>query len=398
MASSEFEALRQQGFPGLRFPSAVERHFQADQAPERLGQLQMGALLSILLSGGMLAADWMMVPDRFSQAIILRLLIYAPVVGLSAALLHRMRAAWWEWVALIKSLLATVITIYLCLRSADILAQLYLVSLSVILLFNCGVERIRFWSAVVIDLVIMILFMAAVLNIQNPYIPVLIGMALIMVSTVLSNLYCSYWQEYEERTNWLMQQHEHLLLERLASGNRRLEQLARFDPLTEIANRRHFNEFLEQVWSRARKDGQDVALLMMDIDHFKRYNDHYGHPAGDACLKEVAATISSRLRRPGDLVARFGGEEFIAVLSQTSLPEALIAAERARESVLRLRRPHEASLVLPWVTLSIGVACLRADAPQANIAQLMAQADEALYKAKSRGRNQACALSEARQA
>ncbi|TAK93076.1 MAG: diguanylate cyclase, partial [Aquabacterium sp.] len=121
-------------------------------------------------------------------------------------------------------------------------------------------------------------------------------------------------------------------------------------------------------------------------------NDHYGHPAGDACLKEVAAAMSRSLRRPGDLVARFGGEEFISVLSHTSLSEALAAAERVRAAVWDLARPHAASLTQDRVTISIGVACMHANATGASTIQLLAQADEALYQAKAHGRNQARAI------
>lgn len=395
MSSSTFEAVQQQGFPFLRFPPSVEAHFQSDKAPEQLVQMRTGALMSIILSSGLLMADWMMVPDRFRDALTLRLLVFAPLLGLAAALWHKVRPAWREWVGLIKGLVAACIIIYLCMSSTDVLAAPYLVSLSLIALFNGGVERIRFWPALLIDLVVLALFALAVLNLPHPNVPVMTGTALVMVSTIVFTLYGSYWLEHEERTNWLMLQHEHLLLEKLETGNQRLDQLTRFDPLTEIANRRHFDEFLAQVWARARQDGQDVALLMMDIDHFKLYNDHYGHPVGDACLKEVAATMSRHLRKPGDLLARFGGEEFIAVLSKTSLPEAMAAAERVREAVWRLQRPHETSPVQPWVTVSIGVACLRADADQADIPSLLKQADDALYKAKSRGRNQACTLQEA---
>ncbi|WP_052162531.1 diguanylate cyclase [Aquabacterium sp. NJ1] len=395
MSASTFEIVQQQGFPQLRFPPSVEAHFQADKAPERMAQMRTGAGMSILLTSILLVPDWIMVPDRFLAALTLRLLVFVPLLMLGVSLLPLIRPAWREWVGALRGVLGAGIIVYLCMSSTDELAAPYLVSLSLIPLFNGGLERLRFWPALLIDLIVLALFAFAALSIPHANFAVMVGTALVMVSTILFTLYGSYWLEYEERTNWLMLQHEHLLLDKLEAGNKRLDQLTRFDPLTEIANRRHFDEFLAQVWARARQDGQEVALLMIDIDHFKLYNDHYGHPVGDACLKEVAATMSRHLRKPGDLVARFGGEEFIAVLSRTSLPEAMAAAERVREAVWRLQRPHEASPVQPWVTVSIGVACLRANAEQASVPALLAQADEALYKAKSMGRNQACTLQEA---
>lgn len=389
----DFEAVLQQGFQRLSFPdAAMEARFQADTEAERVRLMRTGALLGLLLSGGLLCTDWIMVPDRFEAALLARVLLFAPILCLCAAFLPRIPAAKREWTSLLNSVLSAGIHVYLCIGSTDELAGPYLVTLSMIVLFNGGVTRMRFWLALQIDLIILALFAWAALTIHNPNVPVLVGQALIMVSTTLFTLYNSYGLEHEERANWLMLQHEHQLLERLEQGNQRLDQITRFDPLTEISNRRHFDEFLAQVWMRGARDGTSVAVLMMDIDHFKLYNDHYGHPAGDACLKEVAGAMSRSLRRPGDLVARFGGEEFISVLSHTSLPDALAAAERVRAAVWDLARPHAASLTQDRVTISIGVACLRANEPGASTIQLLARADEALYQAKAHGRNQARAI------
>lgn len=392
--TSEFEAAQQQGFFNLRFAPDLEARFQADRAAERLSLQHARILMSMVLSAGLLMPDWMMVPDRLEQAIQLRLCLFGPFLALTAFLLPRMPVAWREWIGVTNSLLAAFIIISLCLSSTDAMGPPYLVSLSLIPLFNGGVIRTCFWKSLLIDSLILLLFGLAVQSLPNPNVPVMVGVALIMVSTTVFTLYGSYWQEHEERTNWLMRQHEHLLLDRLEHSNRLMDRLTRFDPLTEIANRRHFNEFLEQVWARAQHSGHEVALLMMDIDHFKRYNDHYGHPVGDACLKEVATTLGRHLRKPGDLVARFGGEEFIAVLSQTSLQDAMAVAERVRVAVWQLHRPHEASPTQDYVTLSIGVACLPAHACDASTSRLLQQADAALYKAKSDGRNRVCAAQE----
>ncbi|HEX5354680.1 MAG TPA: diguanylate cyclase [Aquabacterium sp.] len=388
----DFEAVLQDGFLRLRFPDEMEARFQEDTSAERVRLLRIGAFLGLLLACGLLATDWIMVPDRFAAATQWRLLFLVPLLGLSAAFLQMVPPLWQDRSGLINSLLSASVHSYLCVSSTDELAGPYLVTLSMIVLFNGGVTRMRFWRALQIDTVVLGLFAWASMNIPNPNIPVMVGQALIMVSTTVFTLYNSYSLEREERTNWLMRQHEHQLLSKLERGNHRLDQITRFDPLTEIANRRHFDEFVAQVWSRCARDGTAVAVLMMDIDHFKLYNDHYGHPVGDACLKEVAATLARSLRRPGDLVARFGGEEFIAVLSRTTLAEALAAAERVRLAVWELARPHRASLTQDRVTISIGVACLRANEPGASTIRLLAQADEALYQAKANGRNLARAF------
>jgi diguanylate cyclase (GGDEF)-like protein len=166
----------------------------------------------------------------------------------------------------------------------------------------------------------------------------------------------------------------------------RVEQLATTDPLTGIANRRRFAEFLQREWKRALRSHTPITLVMVDVDFFKRFNDSHGHLAGDECLRRVAAALQTVARRPSDLAARYGGEEFAVVLSGTSQERALAIAESIRRSVEDLRVPHEASPVSPYVTVSVGVAVaspIDGGTPEL----LIFSADEALYRAKAEGRN-----------
>ncbi len=174
---------------------------------------------------------------------------------------------------------------------------------------------------------------------------------------------------------------------RLKQKSDLLEQLANIDGLTEIPNRRAFDEMRIKEWSRGRRNDEIyMAAVMIDIDHFKQYNDGYGHNAGDECLINVAAALNKSLWRPGDFVARYGGEEFAAILANTDLDGALLVAERFRECIANLEIPHEYSDVAPYITISVGVAAI---IPNENNTQemLFAAADEMLYKAKSLGRN-----------
>lgn len=179
--------------------------------------------------------------------------------------------------------------------------------------------------------------------------------------------------------------------ERLEQISRKLEQLAREDHLTGLANRRTFDDTLGREIERARRSRLPLALILIDIDHFKRFNDRYGHPAGDEALRSVAQAIDSVLRRPGDLAARFGGEEFALVLPNTTPEGALLIAESARTAAASLvfdhpdHGPH-------GVTISIGVAMLPIDRSAADPVKMLAPdfldaADKALYRAKSGGRN-----------
>jgi diguanylate cyclase (GGDEF)-like protein/PAS domain S-box-containing protein len=165
-----------------------------------------------------------------------------------------------------------------------------------------------------------------------------------------------------------------------------LNRLSHTDGLTGISNRREFDEYFKREWQRAERSGKPISILMMDIDFFKRYNDHYGHAAGDACLKKVAEAIAGSLERPGDLAARYGGEEFVCVLPETDESGGVFTAERIMNAVKKMAIPHEKSDASDAVTLSIGIA---AAVPQYhnNSAALLKKADEALYTAKSEGRN-----------
>lgn len=175
------------------------------------------------------------------------------------------------------------------------------------------------------------------------------------------------------------------LTQALEAANEKLRELSRTDPLTGLANRRVFEETLKREFSRARRHKRPLALLMLDVDRFKRFNDTYGHPAGDACLAQVAQVLKEALVRPSDLVARYGGEEFAIVLPETPPHGAKTVSREILDGVRRLAIPHRE---LPWgvVTVSIGVAACLERFPETPGA-LVELADQALYRAKEDGRN-----------
>ncbi|OKH15242.1 CHASE2 domain-containing protein [[Limnothrix rosea] IAM M-220] len=166
-----------------------------------------------------------------------------------------------------------------------------------------------------------------------------------------------------------------------------LQKMATLDALTQVANRRYFEEYLYQTWWKCERDGKPLSLIMCDIDHFKLYNDFYGHQVGDRCLQQVVASIQQSLR-DSDLVARYGGEEFIIVLPNTDEAGASHVAERICDKVVDLKVAHEKSLTSSFVTVSCGVSSVQAH-PQLSPVELIASADRALYLAKAEGRNQA---------
>lgn len=172
---------------------------------------------------------------------------------------------------------------------------------------------------------------------------------------------------------------------RLEKENRSLLELSITDPLTGLANRRHCDELLTTEWMRAARNNEPVSLLMIDIDYFKRFNDNYGHLAGDDCLRRVAMVLRQCLRRAGEFVARYGGEEFILVMPGADEDEACAAAQRCLDAMAEVAIPHATSPVASVVTVSIGVSCARAEASQSAYT-LVDAADTAMYRAKSAGR------------
>lgn len=174
---------------------------------------------------------------------------------------------------------------------------------------------------------------------------------------------------------------------KLETANRELEELASRDSLTGLHNRRYFDEVFTKELFRARRYGTSLGLIMVDLDYFKSYNDTHGHLEGDVCLKKVAAAMAGAMRRPADLVARFGGEEFVILLPETDKPGIFKVAEILEKKVSDLAIPHKASIVSDYVTLSMGIALLPAG-NKISEGELLSRADHALYQAKRQGRNQ----------
>jgi diguanylate cyclase (GGDEF)-like protein len=184
---------------------------------------------------------------------------------------------------------------------------------------------------------------------------------------------------------WLQQQ-QRLLQQQLETSNQLLQRLASVDELTQVANRRRFDRYLEQEWQRMLREKQPIGAVFCDIDYFKAYNDSYGHQAGDSCLQRVAGAITVSTKRPADLVTRYGGEEFAVILPNTNAAGTFRVAERIRLAVKALQVPHCRSLVADCITLSLGTASLT-PTPDLTPVQLIAIADRALYRAKQSGRD-----------
>jgi diguanylate cyclase (GGDEF)-like protein len=173
---------------------------------------------------------------------------------------------------------------------------------------------------------------------------------------------------------------------RLVHQYRLLDQLAHLDGLTEIPNRRRFEEVFQKEWTRSARNGTPFSLAMIDVDFFKQYNDHYGHAMGDIALQKIAKALEGSLKRPADLIARYGGEEFVMILPETDAVAAKMVTERSLQKVAALNIPHHFSKAADFISVSIGLVTLYIDnttLPQA----CLTAADKNLYLAKQSGRN-----------
>lgn len=386
------DALLHGGMRMLRFPQALEVRFQTDTARERLQiLLTAGALVSVLFNW-LLLSDWMMIPDRFDEALRLRLMWFTPGILVGLVVLTQLKSpALREAGLVLAGMASALVNVHLCVSSTDPMAGPYLISVSVVLVYCNTVVRMRFRHALCLDFVIIALFLYGWWRLPNAPFPIMAPAALTVLSLAVFTLYGAYMQERDVRQNWLLLMREKLLQHELLQANASLEEATRNDQLTELSSRRHFDAQLDDLWQRAGQKGQEVSLILLAVDHFKACQSNHGQMAADECLRSISRILRADFQRPDDLLARFSGEEFAVLMIGTPLQTAVGAAERIRKAVENLRQshgPNERDLI----TASLGVSCMRPDSPHASPTQLISVADEALHLARQRGRNRVIAF------
>jgi diguanylate cyclase (GGDEF)-like protein len=361
------------GFPWLTFGAELEPVYRQTVLDEHLPHIRVNLCLGIVVTlaisamqATVLGRDLNRVPS------LLQMLVMVPVMLLClAASFSPRRHKVYPRLTLFASIMVGLSVVAVQLIAALGNAAIVFPGLELVAIFIYFMGGLIFYHALAANLVLALAYLAAGTVLQLP------GreFGYDALSIVAVNLFCAsvaYMHEKTNRTRFL----EAALLR---------EMVAR-DGLTGIQNRRMFDQHIQRAWQQAVRDSQRVAVLLVDIDCFKDYNDRYGHQAGDECLRAVAVSLSQCARRPLDFVARYGGEEFAVVLYEASREYVAEVLTRIQRSIAELNIPHEASRVASRLTVSIGAAYILPGANRTHDG-LIQLADEALYSAKEQGRN-----------
>ncbi|HTJ17902.1 MAG TPA: GGDEF domain-containing protein [Steroidobacteraceae bacterium] len=363
----------QRGFPRLRFTPQLEAEFRAIHLTETLPQVRRNLWLAIVFVIAFSGLTHLVLDEPVNRTLdLIRLVMFTPIllIGLVVVyspLYQRLYPLVSQVGAPTFGIGVTVLAVIAASHGVSLIATVVLVSIYIFFMLG-----MTFYSALGSSLLVFAsYFISAAAYGLAASVQVIDGGVLIFTN-VIGAMVC-YTLERATRTNYL---EERLLIE-----------TASRDGLTGIHNRRLFDEHVDRIWPQATRDRASLGLLLIDIDHFKAYNDYYGHQAGDECLRQVAWCLSRCSRRPLDITARYGGEEFAIVLYEADRSHVEDAARRIQAEIESLNIVHAASpATIKRLTVSIGAACIMPKAGRTHYGFIQL-ADEALYDAKERGRN-----------
>lgn len=366
----------QRGFPWMRFEPALESVYRDGQFADNLRLLRINLAILAVIIFSIIQIDRIVMPALSAKVPdILRLGVMVPILVIGFALTYLRNASTWyprimTWLMAIALMAIAWIGLWAWGHGENrVFVRLVIAVVAVYFVLGVPVR-----SAIAANLLTLVFYAAAAAAAWSmPAAELTQFLAMLLMTSVICAA-GAYNLERARRTAWLEGQ--------------LLAETALQDGLTGIHNRRRLDEHLQRVWHQCIREHKPLALLFADIDHFKAYNDRYGHQAGDEALKAVAAVLAHHARRPMDIAARFGGEEFAVVLYDTTREHALRIGEQILEEVRQLGIAHGASSAAPVLTTSLGIACVVPVARRSS-AGLLQLADQALYAAKDGGRNQA---------
>lgn len=370
----------------LKFPPAVEARFEADTGARRCRRLSAATAVGLALYTLSLKSDAALLADVLPIALIIKLGIIVPLFLLTLLLLSHTPVPWLRETPL--ALMAIIIMaahVYLVVASSSPLAVYAHYSAPIDIVFVNLIVRARFWYAAVGSITAFTIYAGGMTQLESLPHEARVSAIMMLAVVVAGTLFANFRLERDGRRAYLVTLQERLRGDALSRANQELSRISNLDAMTGLANRRGLDRRLEMLWLAAQASRQSIAVLMLDVDHFKRFNDRYGHQAGDACLKVLAETLRAQVRSGAELVARYGGEEFIAVLPGADLVDGIRIAERVRRAI-EARALRNETVPAQVVTASIGIAAALA-APGLSPLDIIEAADTALYEAKTRGRN-----------
>ncbi|MEY4765459.1 MAG: hypothetical protein RI907_2132 [Pseudomonadota bacterium] len=383
--------------PQLHFEEAQESRFIEMNRDARVAHFLRSGVVALLVYDLFLLSDKLMAPDVFEQALWIRLGLFTPfaltliVCSWAFPALVRLFPAWLpELVVALTGVLAAASLCVVLVQTTSPWGVMYRAGLMPILIYGNVVQRFRFRFALVFTLFVLAVYLISVgaaFGHVRPYPELELPMALLIFSIAGYTLLINFRLELEERRRFARTERAKQLREQLRSSQSQLTEQSLQDALTGLANRRSFDDWLDRQWSQHRHTARTLAVALVDVDHFKAYNDRYGHPAGDQCLKLVAQVLGQRAAAQGGFAARWGGEEFVVVWPDADVPRARRQADELVQAVRQLGLRHEASATAECVTASVGVAMARPAQANMRVESVLEAADAALYRAKEAGRN-----------
>lgn len=368
------------GIRWLRFVPELERFYDEETRQGQVQNMLVTAYLGLAIFDLFLIADFLLVPDIIMLAAIVRLAIVTPISATLILLFIRYSRSPFprHAISIVIMTIMSTSTIFLLATSREPERVTYYGGVLLIVIYACLIHRPQFWFGVAGCVVTNALF-AYGLHILTPAtFEARMAIQLMVLTGSVFTLFAAYSMERERRLFYLIS-----LKERLHSMM--MEGISNRDALTGMFNRRALDRRLQELAERSSGWQSSLAVIILDIDHFKIYNDRLGHQAGDDCLRQVASLILSMMRDGRDEAFRYGGEEFLLLISESDNVRAVAFAETIRRAIEAQGIPHPASSTAPHVTASLGVA--HADATRSTPVDLIARADMALYAAKNSGRN-----------
>ena len=367
------------GVGRLRFDADLEQRYAADTRRQRLKFLTTVGICGGLIYNLFLISDWLTLNDAFTYVAIGRLCLITPMFIALLLISQRLRSrSVLEAVAALGTVTCSLMPLVVMIYSDSPYRLHYQLGMLLIMVYCTIIQQLPLRHAAAALLCMLVIQLVTTYLAGFLDFTMWKANALLYVSTVTLLLLASYFLERDQRMSYLFALRGQLLQAQLTT-------LVRTDPLTQLYNRRYQGEVIAATWDRAARSPQDVAVVLMDIDHFKLYNDSYGHLEGDSCLRLISHVIQHTAQAAGALAFRFGGEEILLLMPGGDADQAQALAGAVQAAIVELNIPHPAMGPDACVTVSLGVAS--ALAPQASPDVLLGAADGALYAAKKAGRN-----------